>query len=197
MEETKIETIETADQIKEAINNAINKYNQLKAIPKFLDFISPMLDCCINGNDVANIEKQQVYNNIKENKNKLMAQLKQLDFEFDTLIGYFASNHFMSISQQNEIKVDEEQDELVIKFSFDKFAKKFNSLDKKLFLNIKDQLIDVIKTENNMIKEQDKLFQQYERFIELHRGTKGYCKDEEVHTKKYCATPYKTLLSDK
>lgn len=55
-------------------------------------------------------------------ENNLISRFRQLNFEFDLLIHFLASNCFTSVGQQREIEVDEERDELIIAFDLNKFA---------------------------------------------------------------------------
>lgn len=194
MEKIEFDNLETGDQIKVAINVIISRYNKLKDIPRFLEYITPIMDSCIGNDNVTNVDIQLAYEEIKKSETKIINQLKQLQFEFDMLISYFASNYFMSLKQQKEIFISDEKEELIIKFDLNKFVEKFNSLDPRLFANIKNQLIDVIKIENSMIEEQNNLFYQYEKIVNLKRGTKGYDEDSGGYIKK--STSYKTLLFD-
>ncbi len=78
-----------------------------------------------------------------------------------------------------------EKEELIIKFDLNKFVEKFNSLDPRLLANIKNQLIDVIKIENSMIEEQNNLFYQYEKIVNL--------KEEQKDTMKIVEDTLKSL----
>lgn len=194
MEKIEINSLETEDQIKGVITAVVRTYNQLNEMPNYFEFISPIIDYYINNSNITTEQAEQINAEINKFENNFKNNLKQLYFEFDILIGYFASNYFLSLKQQNEIVISEEEKELIIKFNFNKFVEKFSSLDQRLFVNIKNQLIDVIKIENSIIEEVENLFQQYEKFIKSYRDTKVHPENGGSYIKK--PTSYKTLLFD-